>query len=775
MLKFDRARALTKGRAHISIVDTGYVDHPELQPGLDGNLRLHISQPLSEAPSPPPNYHATMVASVMAARGFDGKGISGGCPYCSLSLHNLVDSPAYFAPIRAGASVINFSVGYGGNATDEPLSCNVPGQVFGCDAMARAAEREIVMVAIAQNQANYGAAPTSNRVPFPANYPSVIAVGGLEPDGSFWTHGYELTGNAGSNWGPKIRLVAPAKDVLVAQKSNTYLYGITSLRCGDRVDSTLGEAVSLPAAYAGYGDCTGTSFSAPFVSALAGLIRSANPLLSAVEVREIMYQTATQPVLGPTGSGLVFYIPNAESAVQAALGGTATNRVTPMFTLYSTPSQEHLYTSSPQTALAAIAGEFKLQSQASAAVYQSFGNAIPDYALLTGKLCDTNGANCNQPVARSFFNVFTTENSPVGGTALAPLYRMSQVCLAGAAGCKTVRAFAYATDRTQVQALEAKGYVVDGVEGFVYSGSAAKPANSLSLCSAFDPARVDTILYASPTCTQSQLVNANGESTGGTYQSNTLIGYVPAAGAIASVNYTDLWFNAAESGWGIHITQHGQQLFGAWFTYDEQGNQLFLTISGCNIQAFDGTTCSGDLYRTTGPSYKAPQFDPAAVGVTKIGSATLTFTGQDTANFNYRIGNTNITKSIQRQPYGSTLRSAFPSDLSDHFFKSDAAGWGVAIAQHGTKLFAVIYHYDIDGKPMFITLPDSQAAGDVTSGKLYRTRSKGSNYLSIGWNTTDIEVTEVGSATIQPSQEKLNFNFTVDGYAQQRQLSRLPF
>ena len=97
------------------------------------------------------------------------------------------------------------------------------------------------------------------------------------------------------------------------------------------------------------------------------------------------------------------------------------------------------------------------------------------------------------------------------------------------------------------------------------------------------------------------------------------------------------------------------------------------------------------------------------------------------------------------------------------------------MAQHGSKLFGVIYDYDTNGHPMFITLPDSQTQGEITSGKLYRTHSRGSNYLSTTWNTADIDVTEVGSATMQLNQGKLDFNFTVDGYAQLRQLSRLPF
>ena len=370
------------------------------------------------------------------------------------------------------------------------------------------------------------------------------------------------------------------------------------------------------------------------------------------------------------------------------------------------------------------------------------------------------------------------EASPDGQRTLVPLFRLSQVCSTGASGCKAVRTFAYATDRTQVQTLEAKGYVVDAVEGYIYPAQATAPAGTQVLCLAYDATRIDYILYTGTgtSCNKTQLNNSAGQNTGGNYQAPVALGFVIAATVPAPVNYTDIWFNANESGWGIHLTHHNQELFGAWFTYDEQGNQLFITMPGCNLQRFDGATCIGDLYRTKGPSFTAPVFDPALVTATKIGSATLTFTGQDAATFNYRIGTANLTKAIQRQSFGSTARTAYPNDLSDHFYRPDASGWGVAVAEHGNKSFTVIYHYDTNGNPMFITLPDSQtqAAGQQT-GKLYRTRSRGSHYLSSTWNPADIVVTDVGTGTLRANQTRLDFQFTVDAFSQQHLLTRLPF
>ena len=60
---------------------------------------------------------------------------------------------------------------------------------------------------------------------------------------------------------------------------------------------------------------------------------------------------------------------------------------------------------------------------------------------------------------------------------------------------------------------------------------------------------------------------------------------------------TGLWWNANESGWGIHFTQRGVNLFAAWYTYDAQGNPKWYVAPNCafSSQAVSGT-CTRALY-----------------------------------------------------------------------------------------------------------------------------------------------------------------------------------
>jgi hypothetical protein len=221
--------------------------------------------------------------------------------------------------------------------------------------------------------------------------------------------------------------------------------------CGDRVEAPRGMGPTLGPEYSGYGDCHGTSFSAPLVSALAALMRSANPLLSAAEVREIMYETATTPVAGPAGSGLTFYIPDAEAAVKRAIGTGLRNRTTPMFSLFAPGANVHLFTTSPQTAVAGAAGELRINGLNVRPTYESFGDEVAGYTHFTGRLCDA--GICRRVVARSLFEVFTTENSP-DAQPLVPLYRMSLAC--AASGCPPHRTFTYSTSDAEVRSLQSR-------------------------------------------------------------------------------------------------------------------------------------------------------------------------------------------------------------------------------------------------------------------------------------------------------------------------------
>lgn len=130
---------------------------------------------------------------------------------------------------------------------------------------------------------------------------------------------------------------------------------------------------------------------------------------------------------------------------------------------------------------------------------------------------------------------------------------------------------------------------------------------------------------------------------------------LPASATTASADFTDLWWNAAESGWGVNVIQQGDTLFATFFVYGADGTARWYVASGLTLaEATSGTpTFTGKLYQTTGP-YFGGAFDPGNVGVAEVGTATFTFSSTSTASLSYTVGGTTVSKQVTRQTWRNT-------------------------------------------------------------------------------------------------------------------------
>ncbi len=117
--------------------------------------------------------------------------------------------------------------------------------------------------------------------------------------------------------------------------------------------------------------------------------------------------------------------------------------------------------------------------------------------------------------------------------------------------------------------------------------------------------------------------------------------------AAPAVDYTDLWWNPTESGWGMAITHRYDVMFLAWFVYDDSGHPVWYVASDC---AVSGAGCSGDLYRTTGPP-PGPVFDPNQVHHEIAGRVTLSFTDANNGVIDYTVDGISASKRITRQTF----------------------------------------------------------------------------------------------------------------------------
>jgi hypothetical protein len=122
-------------------------------------------------------------------------------------------------------------------------------------------------------------------------------------------------------------------------------------------------------------------------------------------------------------------------------------------------------------------------------------------------------------------------------------------------------------------------------------------------------------------------------------------------GTVPAVNFSGMWWNALESGWGLSISQGPtNQLFAAWFVYDAAGMPTWYTLELGSWRVYwNESTYSGSMYKYAGP-YFATTFDPNMVVGTLVGTGTLTFWDAYTGRFEYTIAGTTGSKAITRLP-----------------------------------------------------------------------------------------------------------------------------
>ncbi len=351
--------------------------------------------------------HGTHVAGLIGANSANADGTVGACKHCGISAWRVASEaclnsgvvrvaptlPAIAAALTYisdfGIQVVNQSFGLFTTGVDRCATANQ--NDAWCLAITKANARGLLQVGASGND--------RRAINFPSEDSRVVAVGGLEPDLSFWNDRLDMPANllvgdcpdpviaelpalgreCGSNFTPatagerRQEVTLPARDVY-----STVYPGVnwgTVLECGDSYDANASD---------GQGFCTGTSMSAPLYSGLAGLLRSINPLVmpgdpenvvDAIGIRDVVVESASIPGGGTWNAQFGYGIPDAEIAARRMLGtvggSTVRNRLTPLFALYSAASTDLAYVTVPQAALALTIS--------SASSYLSQGSLVSGY------------------------------------------------------------------------------------------------------------------------------------------------------------------------------------------------------------------------------------------------------------------------------------------------------------------------------------------------------------------------------------------------------------
>ncbi len=245
-------------------------------------------------------------------------------------------------------------------------------------------------------------------------------------------------------------------------------------------------------------------------------------------------------------------------------------------------------------------------------------------------------------------------------------------------------------------------------------------------------------------------------------------------------NYTDLWWNASESGWGVNVNHQGDILFATLFTYDFDGQPMWLIMSHGDRQ-IDGSWM-GTLYRTTGPAFNASPWPASGINYAVVGNMRFSFTDANTGTLVYSVNGQDITKKITRLAFSTPVTCTWtPFDRStatnyqDLWWNSNESGWGINVTHQGDILFATLFTYDTQGKGLWLIMSHGGRTGNGTySGTLYRTT--GPAFNSTNWSGTPIGYTTVGTMNftfINGNSGLLSYD--VNGVTVSKLISRLTF
>ncbi|HVN33662.1 MAG TPA: S8 family peptidase [Casimicrobiaceae bacterium] len=449
------------------------------------------------------------------------------------------------------------------------------------DAIAEITNAGAVVVAAAGNTVGHAAG-------VPANCPGAIGVGGLRHAG---------TKVGFSDLGLSVAIAAPAGNCVNTGPGSACLYPILST-------SNSGTTLPADSIYTdSYNVTLGTSFAAPLVAGTVGLMLSAQPSLTPYQVRILLQKTvrAFSTTGGDTSNGPVpaCVVPRLDSSGNPIDQGECYCNVN-------------------------TCGAGMLDA---GAAVRAAATGVPSAAVQAGGL---------------WWDILDGED----GTGFTITHQGEVIFLGWYTYDQSGRAWWLSMTATRT-ASNPETYA-----GQLFSAT-GPPFSSVP----FDGTKVVRTPVGFATLTFSDLDNAtysytvNGVSGAKTI-SRTVFGTLPSCtyGAapdfLHATNYQDVWWvaNGAEAGWGVMISQQGNTIFAGWFTYDTDGEPLWLSVTASNSGP---GVYTGDLIRTTGPPFGGT-YDASLVKRTTVGTATFTFANGLAGTFSYVLNGIQQTKQITR-------------------------------------------------------------------------------------------------------------------------------
>ena len=145
-----------------------------------------------------------------------------------------------------------------------------------------------------------------------------------------------------------------------------------------------------------------------------------------------------------------------------------------------------------------------------------------------------------------------------------------------------------------------------------------------------------------------------------------LLRVAPSHATAFSTDQSDLWWNPAESGWGIQFVDRAAIIFATMFVYGASTAPVWYTAT---LNATSPQSWTGDLYVTSGPAFGNPVFNPAGVTFRNVGTMTWNLSSATAGVLHYTVDGVAVTKNLVRQfialdDFSGTFLSALHQTMS---------------------------------------------------------------------------------------------------------------
>ena len=176
-----------------------------------------------------------------------------------------------------------------------------------------------------------------------------------------------------------------------------------------------------------------------------------------------------------------------------------------------------------------------------------------------------------------------------------------------------------------------------------------------------------------------------------------------ALAASTTTDFTDLWFNPNEEGWGANVVHQRDTLFITLFVYGQNRQPTWYVGSKVDlVSTANGVlTYSGTLYKTTGPYFGGP-FNENEVTVQSAGAISFVATAINAATINYSADGANVTKTVSRQTF------ATESVAGNYAGATLAAYQNCGSRGNNPEVFAI---YDVAQNNNIVTVTETAATG----------------------------------------------------------------